>query len=429
MMLQLLILLLLCTPLFAQDGDATAEDFVIQDIQIIGNNHTKEWVIRRELNFKIGDRIFLDDMEVARNRLLNLQIFNNVFIEGDEEGIVTVEVSEQFQYIPIAGLSATDGRTQDAFTDFSKFFDIMTATVGFADLNHRGNGATASGSFAFGASTGFTLAYSSRWFSPHLPLRVKMGLHTLLVSDKHASVMDSTRRLRSQSAFVSFGTRAGARTQLGTELRFQRIVRKKPRQFERSEYNSYWISPFAILDHRDLEWYPSNGAFAKASFDAVSGDTPFVRSQYMISNYIPLSTKHRPALVAMRFAGATATASTPDWAHYYFGFTSLLRGYSSQKSEASTYLLGDLELRIPVSKERTYNIPILGQYGRNVPFWWGLVFFGERAQLQLSGLRQETWAAGAGIHVRVPWVQIVELVWAYNRDSEHDFIIQSGVLF
>ena len=92
-------------------------------------------------------------------------------------------------------------------------------------------------------------------------------------------------------------------------------------------------------------------------------------------------------------------------------------------------MLGDLELRLPMSRERLYDIPLLGRYGHKIPFWWGLVFFGERAQLQLSGERQENWAAGAGLHIRVPWIQIVEIVWAYNRDSDHDFIIQSGVLF
>lgn len=425
----LLALLMLFTACFAQESDEGVEGFVIRDIEIIGNNHTKEWVIRRELHFEVGDRILFDDMEAARNRLLNLQIFNNVFIEGDDEGTVTVEVSEQFQYIPLAGLSATDGRTQDAFTDLNKFFDIMTATVGFADLNHRGHGGIASGSFRFGASTGFALTYSTRWLSPKLPIRFKTGLRTLLVSDKHASVLDTTRRLRDQQAFVLFGTREGAKKRLGAQLMFQRIVRKTPQPTERRQYRTFWVSPFAILDRRNLEWYPSTGFLAKVSGDAVTGDTPFVRSQYMIADYLPLVDKHRPPVVALRLAGATTTASTPDWAHYYFGFSSLLRGYSSIKSEASTYLLGDVELRIPVSRERLYNIPILKSYGHNIPFWWGLVFFGERAQLQLHGTRQETWAAGAGIHVRVPWVQIVELVWAYNNESDHDVVIQSGVLF
>ncbi|MBU1637073.1 BamA/TamA family outer membrane protein [bacterium] len=425
----LLALLMLFTACFAQEADDGAEGFMIREIEIIGNHHTKEWVIRRELHFQVGDRILYDDLEAARNRLLNLQLFNNVFIEGDEEGTITVEVSEQFQYIPLVGLSATDGRTQDALTDLNKFFDIMTATAGFADLNYRGHGGTASGSFRFGASTGFALTYSTRWLSPRLPIRFKMGLRTLLVSDKHASVQDTSRRLRDQQVYVSFGSRGGAQTQIGAQLMFQRIVRKTPQLNERKQYRAYWLSPFAILDRRNLEWYPSSGFVSKVAFDAVSGDTPFVRSQYAVADYLPLSDRHRPALIALRLAGATATASTPDWAHYYFGFSSLLRGYSSVKSEASTYLLGDLELRIPVSREKLYNLPALGRYGRNIPFWWGLVFFGERAQLQLNGAREETWAAGAGLHIRVPWIQIVELVWAYNNDSEHDLVIQSGVLF
>jgi outer membrane protein assembly factor BamA len=408
---------------------ASAEEIIVHNIKIVGNYHTKEWVIRRELQFRIGDRLSGEEMEAARKRLLNLQIFNNVFITQDEAGDVTVEVSEQFQYIPLLGLTSTDGRTQDAFTDFGSFFDIMTATVGVADLNHRGHGGTLSASVRFGATDGFAVNYATRWLSPHLPVRFTLGTHTLLVSDKHSSVQDTSRRLRDQSVYTVIGTRSGANAQVGVETMFQRIVRQDVQPRQQNEYNTYWISPFAVLDRRDLEWYPSRGVYAKILGSAITGDTPFVRSQYAVANYIPLNESKQTPVLAMRFAGATSTSSTPDWAHYFFGFSSLLRGYSSIKSEAATYLLGDLELRIPCVSEKTYNIGLLGHWGRNIPFWWGLVFFGERTELQLNGNREELWAGGIGVDVRVPFIQIAEVSWSLNRESESDIMIQTGVKF
>jgi hypothetical protein len=184
-----------------------------------------------------------------------------------------------------------------------------------------------------------------------------------------------------------------------------------------------------IFDRRDLEWYPSRGVYVKVLGSVVSGDTPFVRSQYTIAHYIPLNHQLRTPVIAMRFSGATSTSGTPEWAHYYFGFTDLLRGYSSVKSEAATFMLGDLELRIPCTPEITYDIPLLGRWGHDIPFWLGLVFFGERAELQLDGSREELWAGGVGVDIRVPFVQIVEVSCGVNREGKPDIMFQTGVEF
>ena len=419
----LLILLLIVT------ASVAAEDFVVRKIEITGNYHTKDWVIRRELLFEAGDRIQAEDLDAARKRLLNLQIFNNVFVTQDDAGNVTVEISEQFHYVPTLGLTSTDGRTQDAFKSVDDFFNIMTATVGAADLNHQGNGGFVEASARFGATDGFTLYYSTRWLSRRLPVQFNLGMYTLLVSDKHASVQDTSRRLRDQRVFTTIGTRRGAKVQLGAELMFQRITRKNPLPAQRQEYEAYWASPFMILDRRDLEWYPSRGVYAKVLGSVVSGDIPFVRSQYTIAHYIPLNQQRRTPVIAMRFAGATSTSSTPDWAHYYFGFSDLLRGYSAVKSEAATFMLGDLELRIPFTPEVTYDVPLLGRWGHDIPFWLGLVIFGERAELQLNGSREELWAGGVGVDVRVPFVQIIEMSWGINRDGKSDIMFQTGLKF
>jgi hypothetical protein len=161
----------------------------------------------------------------------------------------------------------------------------------------------------------------------------------------------------------------------------------------------------------------------------VAADTPFFRSQYFGSYYTQLRRRWISPIIALHFAGGSATSSAPDWAHYYFGFGDLLRGYSSVKSEATTYLLGDLEVRMPLSPEITYNVPLLGRYGRNIPFWLGGVLFCERAQQQLGGRREDTWAAGAGLHIRIPFVEIVEVAGAINDDSDFDLVFTSGVRF
>jgi outer membrane protein assembly factor BamA len=100
-----LILLLFLIIAFASGQDEGPNLKRIQNIVIIGNKHTEENVIRRELTFQIGDTVSEEDLELSRQRLLNLYLFHRVelyLVPQDEYGnILIIEVTEQIYFYPV----------------------------------------------------------------------------------------------------------------------------------------------------------------------------------------------------------------------------------------------------------------------------------------------------------------------------------------
>jgi outer membrane protein assembly factor BamA len=191
----------------------------------------------------------------------------------------------------------------------------------------------------------------------------------------------------------------------------------------------------AGLDYRDLEWWPSRGGYGEGRVNFVFGTRKFVRSQAGLRGYFPLHSyfssrmPHRPPVLAVQISAATSTTSTPSFAHYYFGFEQGFRGYRNVRSESAGYIVGDAELRFPITGESTYNVPFIGRWGRHWPLGLAGVVFIQRGELQLDNTRTPLLGYGGGVYLRVPYVQLVELALSENRDSEHEFTMRLGVGF
>ncbi|MBK6764973.1 MAG: BamA/TamA family outer membrane protein [bacterium] len=420
-----LYLLFLAAPLFA----APELRFQVAEISLIGNHVTKPWVIERELHFDVEDSVSVDDLEAARLRLLSLGIFNNVRVDHDEEGAVTVEVSEQFRFIPVFGADAVEGSFNDALKEPKRLMEIIVFTVGVADLNHTGAAATVNVLGEFGARSGVSVDYRTRWLAQRMPYYLGFGLRSLRISDRHAAVLGVSRKLRNDRAYLEFATRSGAPSRLGLALRYDHVKEEDRAPADGNEYHTAWANPYIVFDRRNLEWYPTDGVFVRGDLDQAFGTIPFTRSRAVAAAYLPLVHCSRGPAVAARAYGGTTQDKTPPWARYYFGFGEKFRGYSSVKTEAANYLAAECELRFPITREITYDVPLVGRYGQDIPFWLGGSLFMQRAQTQIDGTRTDMWAYGAALHIRFPYVQILEASIARNRDDDLDLVFSTGLRF
>ena len=406
-----------------------AEQFVVSDVQIQGLKRTHSWIILRELEFSIGDTVSQNELILAEKRLQNLTFLNSVSLHADSGGTVIVDVREAWPILPLLTINLTEGTVTDILKSPHSFFKKATIFAGVGHLNFRGSGSMALAYAQLGAAQGLSFEYHTRCLSPHIPLAVDAGISNLRALDREWSVRDSTAYLRSANYFLSVATRAGAPNRLGLRLQYLGIEKETPLPHQPRRTRTFWLSPFVIMDRRDLEWYPSRGVFARVGADFTGGDKQFVRSQYDLRGYFPFSKRSRSPLLALRFYGATSTSSTSGWAEYFWGFSSALRGYTGIQSQSAGYLVGDVEFRFPITREKTYNAPFIGSYGERWPFGiYGLVF-AQRAELQRDGRRDERGAIGGGLHVRLPYVQILEIAIAINRDGDTEYEINTGVSF
>lgn len=80
----------------------------IQTVVVRGNELTDEDVIRRELLFAPGDSVHSDQLTESRNRLLNLNIFNDITFESAAGGTLIITVNEKFPIFPKAEFVTSD---------------------------------------------------------------------------------------------------------------------------------------------------------------------------------------------------------------------------------------------------------------------------------------------------------------------------------
>jgi outer membrane protein assembly factor BamA len=408
---------------------SAAERFVAREIRFSGLRRTQLWVVERELRFAQGDTITTEDLLSARRRIQNLSLFSDVQVNADSGGTVLVEVAELWPIIPLAWLEFSEGQFSDILRHPDTFFDKVTAYLGVLHLNVAGSGARIHAVGQFGAASGYQIGYRTRWLAPHWPVSLRLEMENERISDRHSAVLDSSRSLRTARYEVDVATYEGAPSRVGMAVKYQGVKSEKDWPAEARHDRTAWFSPFVVLDRRDLEWYPSRGALISAGTDLVAASRFFTRSACDLRGYFPLREGSRPPLVALRFAAATSSNATPSWAHFYHGFASGLRGYSTVKSESAGYQVGSVELRFPLTRETTYDLPWVGRYGRRLP--WGIsgLLAVERGELTLDGQRQERLGFAGGFYFRVPYVEILEVSAASDRRGRIEYLITTGVRF
>ncbi len=406
----------------------------MRDFQWTGLRYTRTWVLEREIGFARGDTISSEDLTIARGRLMNYPFLHDVDVFVDSSGLVRVDVSDAWPLFPVLSVSFTEGQISEV-SSASEFLDLATVYAGIDHLNFRGTGAEVVALAQFGAAEGGSVKYGTRRLSSAVPISLTTIFESLRTSDRHASIFDSTRHLRSSRASFEIGTRRGVPTQAGLEVRYQYVKQEAQAPAEGRTFHTYWLSPYLLLDHRDVEWYPTRGSVTVARLNIAGGSEPFVRSQYEIRGYwnlsreIPLHDEQRPPVIAVRAYAATSASSTPSWAHYFSGFSSGYRGYRTVKREAAEELVGQVEIRLPIVQETHYSIPSIGSLGKRIPWGVSIVAGIEQFRLRLDGRKWEGTGWGAGVLMRAPYVQLIEITHEWNREGETEIAITTGIRF
>lgn len=406
-----------------------ADSLKVSTVTITGLHRTNRWVVQRELRFEIGDTISAENLLAARRRVQNLSLFSDVRLEADSLGHVRMELNELWPVFPLIWAEFSEGQFADVVSKPSTFFDKVTLFTGVAHLNVGGDAGKMYTVAQLGAEQGFQIGYTTRWFSERLPIAVKAEFENVESSDRHASLFDSSRSMRNVRYELNVSTRQGAPSRIGLLLKYHGVWQEKNWPAQGRRDRTTWFSPYAVIDRRDLEWYPSRGSYASVRVDLVSGTPFFTRSLYDLRGYYPLNKRPRSPVFAARFYAGTSSDGTPAWAHYFSGFNSGFRGYLTEKAEFSNYLMGSAEFRIPITEESTYDLPFFGRYGKRLP--WGIsgLLGIERAELAYGGRRLERLGYAAGLYIRVPYVEILEASVTWNRDGNHEFYLGTGVHF
>lgn len=192
------LLLCLCAPLTVPLAQNDAPEYVrIGDIQCVGNNRTKRFVINRELDIRVGDLIERTQLQHVllrnENQLLNTGLFVSASVEvvdyslSDNIVNILVTVSETWYFLPLPSLKLADRNLALWWDDYDH--DFRRLIFGVKAYHHNLTGVRdflkVSGEVGF--SQGFDILYRYPYLNKSRTLglelrtdytRAKRGVYT-----------------------------------------------------------------------------------------------------------------------------------------------------------------------------------------------------------------------------------------------------------
>jgi outer membrane protein insertion porin family len=291
-------------------------------IDIVGNERTRDWVIRRELRLDEGELYSGSKLRRSRQRLTNLQYFEEVKIDTKrrtEEGLMDlqVDVTEQSTGQFTAGLG------------FSSIESVVfTASVTQRNLFGRGQSVTASARVG-SLSADFLLSFQE----PYLFGKPIQAGVSVFRRSADFFAFDSVRTGFS----LSLGRSLGEFTQISATYGFEflEISDLDPSasellEEEEGQSTTGSITPRIVWDSRDNRFDPSQGSLHsfEVQFAGLGGSNRFIK-------ILGSSTWHFPlpggltGFIRGRFGIGTGygDASLPAAERFFLGGVTTVRGF------------------------------------------------------------------------------------------------------
>ncbi len=431
-------ILLLCPGFFrwALAQDTLNFPVPIEKVFVVGNEHTKSYIILREIPFTFPDTLTEADMKLIQNRIQNLFLFNRVELlitPTDEGNALIIMVTESWYFFPVPLLFINEH-------DWSK----ISYGLQLSDYNFRGRNEK----LRLGGWLGYNPSYYISYFNPWIGNNVRLILGTGLYHKRNENKIFNFDENR-----FGFNVTVGRRLSLkmDAQVHFSLTQVKLPaayKQYSISGDGTDLVPSLSVQfrwDNRDLFEYPKRGYY----FSYVLQRTGFSARQpefwrlnadnrIYIRIYKGLSLGGRQLFVFNR-------GDLPIYDRTFIGFNERIRGYFNQvlpnpidfrDYPSPNISLSSIEFRFPLLPIRYFSI----EEGPLIPSLYQDLKFGISAGIFMdSGIswqEKEQFALpnfytgyGFGIHIHLPYVYVLRLDFALNDKGKTQFIIDAGVSF
>ncbi len=266
----------------------------VERIEIVGNEHTKDVVIRRELKLSEGDQINAFLVERARSHVKRLGFFKSVDLKIDKGSaadrarlVVTVVEDGSASVTVGAGYSSAEG---------------VIGEVSYTERNLLGNGQYVQLKFSgsvvrWQAEASFT--------EPHLLGTNVAGGFDLFYKDTD-NTLQSSYKSRRVGGDVRFGVAVSDQLSASVNYTFVRstlydvgptaslAIREAVPGFPTntsSNYNTSSVGYGVAYDTRDKKKHPTSGVYVTENQDlaGVGGDVRYIRSTADARGYVPIA--------------------------------------------------------------------------------------------------------------------------------------------
>ncbi len=402
----------------------------VVQIVVSGNEHTRDFVILREMKTRPGDLLDLQRLELDRLRVESLGLFTRVEtlpVHTEQGVVVVILVSERWYLFPFPILDRHD-------KDWRKF----SYGFGLRHMNLRGRNEQGGISTWWGYNPGYQLAFTSPW------LLGKGGMFVTVVASRQRVRNLSPQFPRFEQevagAVCTLGQRFGYHTYLGVTVGHRSVRVAPPLPGATITEGGNDRAPYggvtASYDTRDLREYPRRGWWLTLSAQKVG--MPGLIADYSLwhldaRRYQPLS---KQLSLALRASGSFSQGEVPVYDRFYFGYGQRVRGHFHQVAEGDSRVMLGAELRFTLLPVIYLDLepatPLLRGYGRSLKFGIngglfcdaGSVWFREQpaARTRWSGF-------GAGLHFHLPYGYVLRVEYALDGTLHGEAIVDLDIAF
>jgi outer membrane protein assembly factor BamA len=416
--------------------DVPAAPVRIDRAAVEGNKITDSDVILREIPFTFPAVLSASDLTLVRNKVQNLRLFNRVELRVDEQdgrNVLTVLVTESWYLFPSPVFSIID-------RDWGKISYGLQLT----DNNFRGRNEKLRVGGSFGYNPSYYLNYSIPWIGERQRLMLSVG-----VSQR----ANENRIFNFQEDKLGFNVRLGKRLslELETNVQFSLTRIRLP-----GEYGMFTVSGQAQdivpslswqvrWDHRDLTEYPRKGTYFAGELQR----TGFGKSQPDFWRMTFDGRFYEPFLGALslgvRQLFILNSGTMPVYDRVFLGFNERIRGYYNlimpnpalyADYKSYSISLTSLEVRVSLLPVRYFSIengPLIPSLFRNLKFGLSAGIFVDSGIVWRNAgeirLNNFLTGYGVGLHILLPYINVLRIEYALNKLGRGQFIIDAGISF
>lgn len=408
----------------------------IDKVYIVGNEQTKSYIILREIPYNFPDTLAQTDLLLIQNRIQNLYLFNRVELQisqQEEMNALIVMVTESWYIFPAPLLFINEH-------DWNKISYGLQLT----HYNFRGRNEKVSLGGWLGYNPSFYVSYFNPWIGNKLRLIFGMGVSKNKVANRIFD-FDEDR--------FGFSFTIGRKLSLNfdTQISFgyQRI--KLPdsyKQYSVSGNGTDFVPRLSLQfkwDNRDLFEYPRKGYHLTYNIRRTgftSNQPQFWRFELDNRIYVPI---YKKTSFALRQLFVFNKDKLPIYDRVFLGYSERIRGYfndvfpkpETYETHNSTNIsLTSLEIRFPLFPIHYFSLengPILARLYRNLKFGISGGFFMDsgiawqyKRQFSLPNFYS---GYGCGLHIHLPYVQVLRFDYAFNDKGRGELIIDVRVAF
>ncbi len=422
----LLPVVLLASP-SSSDTAHTPISGVVGRIGFLGNRHTREATIRREMTFHEGDSVTHDDLDESQERIYNTGLFNTVDLVASADTAtgrleVWVIVSERWYIWPQVILGVKDRDWKHMFSHGSKVY----GGLGVVHFNVRGRREKLFVGGVLGYDPWAQLEYSflaldsaQNWmFDGALATSRTLNQSDTLYTHgfgfneiRYDASVFITRRL---SKRVTTGVRAGIQT-----LHLSNPDARLTLNPSGTDLTPYFGIE-ALYDSRDDAEYALNGAWIYAFVRKYGAGSYINYERY----FLDARAYHALGFVTVAMRAMTNLASggnVPVYDHVFLGLGDRIRGEFDVKREGDDVAFGSVEARFPILRH--------GRVHWDAPGWVPSEFTAAQFTIALAVFADAgmTWwrtdrladqrvsnGVGTGIHVVFPYGTVLRLEYAFH---------------